>query len=79
MTIKVEKSLRDFQWWSGAKTNAAMLSLDELDELEAILDEEEEWDETGLNDLMWFEFPYICELLGLEYDEDSGEVVRNED
>lgn len=79
MTIKVEKSLRDFGWWSGAVANAAKLTPDELDTLEEVLEESaDEWDETTLNDMMWFDFDYICDLLGLEYDRDNDEIIREE-
>lgn len=76
MTIKTEKSLWSFDFWSGAKDNADLLTYDELDQLEEILEsEEQEWTETEINDLMWFEFDTICEWLGLELNED-GELER---
>lgn len=79
MTIKTEKNLRYFDFWSGAAYNAEQLSYDELDELEGILEGiEEEWDAAEINDLLWFDFPVVCEWLGLEFDEDSGEVVRDQ-
>lgn len=35
MTIAIEKRLKDFQFWSGAVDNAAKLTPEELDQLEA--------------------------------------------
>ncbi len=71
MIITYEKSLKDFDFWSGAEDNAAKLTSDELDQLDDMLSSsrEEPWDETEINDFMRFEFETVCEWLGLDYDE----------
>lgn len=71
MIITYEKSLKDFDFWSGAEDNAAKLTSDELDQLDDVLSSSREtpWDETEINDLMRFEFETVCEWLGLDYDE----------
>ena len=74
MTMTIEKKLKDFHFWSGAATNAAKLTSEELDRLESQLEEmkdfnEEPWSTTEINDLMWFQFEDICEWLGLDYEE----------
>lgn len=74
MTMTIEKKLRDFTFWSGAATNAAKLTPEELDQLEEQLEEmkdynEEPWSTTEINDLMWFQFEDICEWLGLNPEE----------
>ena len=75
MTIKIEKKLRDFEFWSGAKTNAEKLTAEELDYLEEQMDEICQIDggtimtETQVNDFMWFDFETICEWLDLDYEE----------
>lgn len=73
MTMTIEKKLRDFHFWSGAATNAAKLTPEELDtlesELEDMIDEKEPWSTTEINDLMWFQFEDVCEWLGLDYEE----------
>lgn len=71
MIITYEKSLKDFDFWSGAEDNAAKLTSDELDQLDDMLSSsrEEPWDETEINDLMRFDFDMVCEWLGLDYDE----------
>ncbi len=71
MTMAFEKKLRDFHFWSGAATNAAKLTPEELDQLEEQLEElkscdEEPWTTTEINDLMWFDFEQVCEMLGLD-------------
>lgn len=71
MIITYEKSLKDFDFWSGAEDNAAKLTSDELDQLDDVLSSSREtpWDETEINDFMRFEFETVCEWLGLDYDE----------
>lgn len=74
MTMTIEKKLKDFHFWSGAATNAAKLTPEELDNLEVQLEEigdwkEDPWSTTEINDLMWFQFEDICGWLGLDYEE----------
>lgn len=78
MTIKTEQSLRNFEFWSGAKSNAEQLTIEELDTLENVLEDlyPDGMNETEINDLFWFDFERICELLGLRYNADTGEVER---
>lgn len=78
MKIYEEKSLNDFEFWSGAKSNAEMLTIAELDEVEAMFEEiyPDGITDTEINDFFWFDFGYICELIGLEYDEDEDEIIR---
>ena len=74
MKIIQEINLPYFEFWSGAKDNAAELTYDQLEELEGILEAEypDGMDATDLNDLMWFDFDMIKEWLGIE-DEDEDE------
>lgn len=78
MTIKTEQSLRYFEFWSGAKTNAEQLTTEELDTLENVLEDlyPEGMTDTKINDLLWFEFEWVCEILGLNYNEETGEIER---
>lgn len=74
MTITIEKKLRDFHFWSGAATNAAKLTPEELDQAEEYMEtlpfsEEEYWSATEINDTFWFDFENVCEWLGLDYEE----------
>lgn len=75
MTMTIEKKLRDFNFWGGAATNAAKLTFEELDRLEAELEEinesngDEPMSTTEVNDFMWFDFENICnDWLGLDYE-----------
>lgn len=79
MTIKTEQSLRYFEFWSGAKSNAAMMTAEELDSVESALEElyPDGMTDTEINDLFWFDFDYVCDLIGLEYDAEKDEIIRD--
>ena len=68
MKIYTEKSLRDFDFWSGAKDTVKYLTPCELDQIESILEEcyPDGMDETAINDFFWFEEDTIAQLLGYE-------------
>lgn len=79
MKVFCEMRLTNFQFWAGAKDNAAMLEYDELEQLEYMLEDiyPEGIEETTINDLMWFDFEIVCEWLGLELDVDKWEIKRD--
>lgn len=66
MTITVEKNLRNFEFWAGAKDRVKYLTFNELDTLESIIEEcyPEGITETQINDIFWFEEDWIAEMLG---------------
>ena len=71
MKIYTEKSLQNFEFWSGAKANAETLTSEQLDTVEAILEEiyPEGMDETQVNDIFRFDFDQVREWLGMEPEE----------
>lgn len=73
MKIYSEKSLRNFEFWSGAKENANELTGAQLDEVETILEDlrPEGMDETQINDLFWFDFDTVKEWLGITDEEEA--------
>ena len=81
MIVINDCSLTAFRWWGGAELNARMLSLPELDTLDNILVDlyPDGINETMLNDMMWFEFESVCDLLGLRYDCDNDRIIREEE
>lgn len=81
MEYKVENELHNFPWWSGAASNADLLTYDELDSLEGLFEDlfVDTPTETDINDVMWFEFEMICEYLGIEYNSSTGKIIREED
>ncbi len=79
MKIYREGSLSNFEFWSGAIANAEEFTLEELDQITAeleSLDDGDGYDETQINDLMWFEPEYLASLIGLEWDSKAGKVIR---
>lgn len=68
MMIYEEKSLRNFEFWSGASYRAETLTCEELDQIEAILEElyPNGMSECDINDIFWFEEDWIAEMLGFE-------------
>lgn len=75
MKIYKEESLRNFEFWSGAKENAKEFTDEQLDQIEAILEDmyPEGMDETEINDLFWFEPETLREWLGIEEEEEEEE------
>lgn len=72
MKIYTEKSLRDFEFWSGAKDRAEYLTEKDLDIIESELELEypDGMDETEVNDLFWLEEDYLAQILGYDSFED---------
>ena len=66
MKIYTEKSLNDFDFWSGAKDTVKYLTENELNYIESILEDSfpEGMSETEINDFFWFENDTIAEWLG---------------
>ena len=79
MKIYREGSLSNFKFWPGAMPNAVEFTFEELDqitdELES-LDGGDGYSETEINELMWFEPEYLASLIGLEWDSNTGKVIR---
>lgn len=78
MKIYVETNLRNFEFWSGACDRVKYLTYEELDQIEAILEDlyPDGADETTINDIFWFEEDTIAEWLGYESFE---EIMNRED
>lgn len=76
MKIYTEISLRNYEFETEqAKSNAALLTPEELDTVDFILEEEDAhcsghiWDASTLEDLFRFEFDEVCNWLDLDVDE----------
>lgn len=78
MTIKTEQSLRNFEFWSGAKVNAEQLTSEEFDTLENRLEDlyPDGVTDMEINNLFWFEFEWVCELIGLTYNVETDKIER---
>ena len=66
MKIYREESLTNFDFWGGAKHRVNYFTLEELQTIEAILEDcyPDGIDETAINDLFWFEEDTLAEWLG---------------
>ena len=68
MIYTVEKTLSQFEFWSGAKQRTDHLTTEQLDRLDDLLPEVlgENPTDTAINDLFWFENDYVAQLLGFK-------------
>ena len=75
MKVYKEMNLRDFEFWSGAKSNAETLTDEQLDMVESIIEDAcpDGVEDTKINDFFWFGFDTIREWLGIEDEEEDGE------
>ena len=78
MKVTTEQSLSNFNFWSGAKDNAAELTDAQLDTVECILEDiyPDGMDETSVNDLFWFDFETVKEWVGLTEEEEEEEEIN---
>lgn len=79
MRYYVEESLYNFQFWGGAKENANLLTLQEFEQIEFELNDiyPEGLEDTQINDIFWFDFDFIAQLLGYEDEEDFRKEREN--
>lgn len=73
MKIYSEKSLSNFEFWSGGKESADLLDSEQLDQVEAILEDvyPDGISETELNDIFWFDFDQVKQWIGFDPEEDE--------
>ena len=70
MKITTELNLNTFNFWSGAKQHN--FTYNELKDLEYTLEDlyPEGCSETEINDLFWFEEEFLCECIGVDFNND---------
>ena len=78
MKIYEEKAIRDFKFWSAAEDRAAKLTDEDWDTVESELESQypDGIDDGKLNDLFWFEFDSIVQMLGYKDEEDFQSCVH---
>lgn len=80
MKVISEMSLTNFEFWGGAKDRAKMLTYEELEEIENVLEDiYEEVEDVTINDLFWFDFSWVCECIGIKYNEEEDIIIREEE
>ena len=79
MKVIQEISLPDFEFWSGAATNAEKLTYEQLEELESYFEDEypDGITATELNDFMWFGFDTVKAYLGITDEDDEDEFEES--
>lgn len=79
MTYIVNDNIESFEFWGGAEANAARLTSEQLDQFEEILDElragQLPLTDVEINDLFWFEFDTVLDLLGLKWNKSETELI----
>ena len=66
-------TLENFDAWSGAKeTKKIILENEKAEEFDQLIEElyPEGLTETALNDILWFDYEWLFETLGIELQED---------
>jgi hypothetical protein len=76
----IEESLENFHFWSGAKSNAELLTSDEFETVEDYINNDfcKDPTDTTINDLFWFDFDFIWESV-LGHSIIGGHYVRSDD
>lgn len=82
MRYYVEESLSKFNFWSGGRDRAKLLSDEQFDIVEQMMEEmapEEGWSDTAINDLFWFDFDTIANWLGYKSEEHLEKDITNDE
>lgn len=81
MKVYSEISLTRFEFWGGAKDRAKILTYEEMEQIEEIIEElyPDGIDEVNINDLFWFGFESVVEMLGYKYDVENDVIIREEE
>lgn len=80
MRVISEMSLTSFEFWGGAKERAKMLTYEEIEQIgEVIEDIYEDIEDVTINDLFWFDFAWVCESIGIKYNEEEDIIIRDEE
>jgi hypothetical protein len=82
MKIISEKSIAEFEAWSGAiNTKDQIIEAGKADEFDAYIEDlyPNGIDETTLNDILWFDCDSILQELGIEEDEEDGEEIEEDE
>lgn len=80
MKIYEEKSLSNFEFWSGAKDRTCWLTDRDFDIIENTFEElyPDGMEDTQINDMFWFDEDWVAEILGYS-DWEELEEDRSED
>ena len=72
-----EISLTSFEFWAGAKVNAEILTYEEIEQIEKVLEYiYEQIEDITINNLFLFEFGWVYEYIGIKYNEEEDKIIR---
>ena len=77
MKVFAEISLTNFEFLGGAKDRAKILAYEELEQVGNVLEHiYEEIEDVTINNLFWFGFESVAEMLGYKYDVENDIIIR---
>lgn len=82
MALKVIKEFVDFTPWAGATSNyERIVEEGKLDAFETLLEEcyPDGIEEVQINDILWFDFDWVCNCLGMKKDEDDEDEDEDDE
>ena len=80
MKVISEISLTNFEFWGGAKDRARMLTYEELEQVEYMLEDiYEEIEDITINNLFQLSFSQVCESIGIKYNKEEDRIIREEE
>ena len=80
MKVIGEISLTSFEFWSGAKDRAKMLTYEEIEQIGNVLEDiYDEIEEATINNLFQLSFSQVCKSIGIKYNEEEDRIIREED
>ena len=79
MKVISKMSLTSFEFWGGAKDRAKILTYEELEQVEHVLEYiYEQIEDITINKLFWFGFAWCCECIGIKYNKEEDRIIREE-
>ena len=75
-----EISLTRFEFWGGAKDRAKILTYEEIEQIGKVLQYiYEKIEDITINNLFWFGFESVVEMLGYKYGVENDIIIKEED
>lgn len=70
--------LSNSECWTRTILNAEQFTLEELNQITAVLEslDGDGYNESDIKDLIQFEYEYLASLIGLEWDSETGKIIR---
>ena len=80
MKAHSEISQMNFEFWGGAKDRAKILTYEELEQVEHVLEcIYEQIEDVTINNLFQLSFSQVCESIGIKYNKEEDIIIREEE